>query len=319
METLKTAVIGTGQMGQHHARIYSELQNSELVGIADIDIERAKELSRKYGTNPYKDYREMLEKERPDAVSIAVPTSFHSTVGKDALQYSNILVEKPISDSLEGAESMIKAAEENEKKLMVGHIERFNPVIRYFEEWVKKQGCRYLAFNIVRIGLPNPRAGITSGVILDLGIHDIDMIRHLTGETVVKIDAKAMSFFEKTKYEDHAQIWIKMNNSSASIVTNWTSPVKIREMDVTLDKAFVKINYLSQTMEISMRNSDELDPRMIGYPTKHISIRYREPLKIEIEEFLRSIGEDKEPPVTGEDSLESLKIALEAERIVRSG
>ncbi len=317
METLKTAVIGIGQMGQNHARIYYELQNSEMVGVADRDLKRAKEIAGRYGTRAYKDYAELLEKERPDAVSIAVPTNLHSKVGMYVLKYSDILIEKPIADSEKEALSLIDEAEKNGRKLMVGHIERFNPVIQYFKEWVEKHKCRYLAFNIVRIGLPNPRAGITSGVILDLGIHDIDMVRYLTGEEVTNVDAKAISFFESTKFEDHAQIWLKMKNSSASIVTNWTSPVKIREMYVTLDKAFVKINYLAQTMDIAMRNSDELDARMLGYPTKHINIKYKEPLKIEIEEFLRTILDGEEPPITGKDSLASLKIALEAERISR--
>ncbi len=317
METLKTAVIGTGQMGQHHARVYSEIQNSEFVGIADIDIERARKLAEKYGTKAYKDYGELLEKERPDAVSIAVPTSMHSEIGREVLKFSNLLVEKPIADTEENALSLIEAAKKNEKKLMVGQIERFNPVIRYFREWVKKNGYRYMAFNIVRIGFPNPRAGITNGVILDLGIHDIDMVRYLTAEDVLGVDARAVSLFESTKFEDHAQIWLKMRNSSASIVTNWTSPVKVREMNVVLDKAFVKINYLTQSMDIAMKNNGEPNSTLLGYPTKHIDLKYKEPLRTEIEEFLSSITENRAPSVTGEDALESLKIALKAERIVR--
>ncbi len=317
METLKTAVIGTGQMGQHHARVYSEIQGSELTAIADIDFERAKEMAKKYGARAYKDYEEMLKKERPDAVSVAVPTRLHRKVGENVLNYSNLLIEKPIADKEEDGRALVKKAEESGKKLMVGHIERFNPIIQYFKEWVEKHGGKYLSFNVVRIGLPNPRAGITSGVILDLGIHDIDIIRYLTSQDVLKVDAKAMSFFKETNFEDHAHIWIKMKDASASIVVNWTSPVKIREMYVTLDRAFVKINYLKQSMEISMRNEEPLDDRMIGYPTKQINLKYREPLKIEIEEFLNSIKEDREPLISGKESLHSLKVALEAEKIAR--
>ncbi len=318
METLRTAVIGTGQMGRHHARIYSELCQSELVGIADIDMERARALADKYGTKAYRDYRDMLEKEKPDAVSVAVPTKLHSLVGERVLEHSNLLVEKPIADSEENARKLIETAKNNEKKLMVGQIERFNPVISYFKEWVRNNECRYMAFNIVRIGLPNPRAGITSGVILDLGIHDIDMVRYLTGEEVLNIDARALSFFESTKFEDHAQIWLKMKDVSASIVTNWTSPVKVREMYVTLDKAFVRINYLTQSMEVSMKDNGDLDRRLIGYPKKEINLKYVEPLRREIEEFLRSIDEDRKPAVSGEDALNSLRIALSAEKIARS-
>ncbi len=317
METLKTAVIGIGQMGQHHARIYSDIRNSELVGIADIDIEKARILTKKYGGTAYENYSEMLIRERPDAVSLAVPTSLHSKIGTEVLRYSNLLVEKPISDTIEGAEKLIEVARNNEKSLMIGHIERFNPIIQYFREWVEKNGCKYLAFNIVRIGLPNPRAGINTGVILDLGIHDIDMVRYLTEEEVTEVDAKAMGFFENTKNEDHAQIWLKLRDVSASIVANWISPVKIREMYVTLDKAFVKIDYLSQSMDVSMRNHGDFDDRLIGYPTKHISLRYREPLRIELEDFIKSIISGLRPSVSGEDALESMKIALKAEKIAR--
>lgn len=317
METLKTAVIGSGQMGQHHARVYYELKGSELVGIADIDIERAKKLAERYGTKAYKDYKELLEKEKPDAVSVAVPTNLHSRIGVEVLKFSNMLVEKPMADTEEKALSLIEAAKKNEKKMMVGQIERFNPVIRYFKEWVEKNRYKYMAFNIVRVGFPNPRAGITSGVILDLGIHDIDLVRYLTGEEVVNIDTRAVNFFENTGFEDHAQIWLKTRNSSASIITNWISPVKVREMSVVLDKAFVKVNYLTQSMDMTMKNNAEIDSTLLGYPTKHIDLKYREPLKTEIEEFLSSIQRDRDPPVTGEDALQSLKVALSAESIAR--
>ncbi len=317
METLKTAVIGTGQMGQHHARIYSELNESELVAIVDIDHDRATSMAKRYGSTPYTDIMEMIEKERPDAVSVAVPTHLHAEVASSVLEHSAVLVEKPISNTIESARHIIESAKKSGNTLMVGHIERFNPIIQYFREWVKKNNARYLGFNIVRIGLPSPRAGISSGVITDLGIHDIDMVRYLTQDEVLNVDARGMSFFETTRYEDHAQIWMKLRNSSASIVTNWTSPVKVREMYVTLDTAFVRIDYLTQSMEVSMKNGAELDERMVGYPKKEIALRYKEPLKLEIEEFLSAVRGKREPMITGEDAMKSLKVALEAERIAR--
>ena len=317
METLKTAVIGTGQMGQHHARVYSELVRSELVAIADVDMKRAEEMAAKYDARAYSDYNEMLRKERPDAVSIAVPTNLHARIGVDVLKQTSVLVEKPIADTEESALSIIDASRSGGNILMVGQIERFNPVIQYFRSWVSSHGFNYLGFNIVRIGLPNPRAGISSGVITDLGIHDIDIVRYLTQDEVLNVDARAMNFFETTKYEDHAQIWLKMRNSSASIVTNWTSPVKVREMYVTLDNAFVKIDYLTQSMELYVKNGSERDNRLVGYPKKEINLRYQEPLKLEIKEFLSAVKEGRDPLVTGEDALESLKIALKAEMVAR--
>jgi len=280
-------------------------------------VKRAGDIAGRYDTRAYSDYREMIDKERPDAVSIAVPTHLHSDIASEVLTHTNVLIEKPIAHTVESALAMIEAGKKSGRTLMVGHIERFNPIIQYFREWVEKNRARYLGFNIVRIGLPSPRAGISSGVITDLGIHDIDMVRYLTGDEVVNVDARAISFFETTKFEDHAQIWLKLRDSSASIVTNWTSPVKVREMYVTLDTAFVRIDYLTQSMELSAKNGGELDERMLGYPKKEIKLKYMEPLKLEIEEFLASIREGRSPAVTGEDAMESLKVALEAETKAR--
>ena len=136
METLRTAVIGTGQMGQHHVRIYSEFPYSDLVGISDIDLKVVDNLAKKYNTKSYSDYREMIEREKPDAVSIAVPTHMHEKIASEILKDTSVLVEKPISDTEDGALSIINAARKSGNTLMVGQIERFNPVIQYFRSWV---------------------------------------------------------------------------------------------------------------------------------------------------------------------------------------
>lgn len=312
VETLRTAVIGVGSMGKNHARVFSELQESELVGVADVNRERAEQVGKKYGANWYTDYREMLEKERPEAVVIAVPTKYHAAVAEDTVEYADILVEKPIADTIEAGKRIINAAREHERVLMVGQIERFNPAVEYLMDWVKKRGAKYLSFDIVRAGLPLEKGRqIETSVIVDLGIHDIDIVRYLTGERIVAVSAKKMNVIRKDHY-DHAHIWLEMENSSASIVTNWVSPRKIRHMYVTTTEGFLYLNYITQEISIFSRNGEN-DPRLLWEPEKRINLRFEEPLKRELAHFLRCVRTRETPVVTGEDALESLRIALMAE------
>ena len=316
METLKTAVIGAGMMGKNHIRIYSELKNSELVGIADINFEKALELSKKYGGNAYKDYREMLKKEKPDAVSVVVPTRLHSKIGCDVLKYSNILVEKPIADTVENAEKLINTAEKNNKVLLVGQIERFNPVVDFFKEWADRKKIHYLSLNAIRVGLPIFRPGIDTGVVLDLAIHDIDIIRYLTGKEVNKIDAFGVKLLKETPGEDHAHIWMRLNGISASIVVNWVSSRKIRKLGIVFNKGYAEIDYIEQKIILYAQYGRPND-KLLWHPERILELKYEEPLKNEIKHFLDCVTYRKKPKIDGKDALESLKVALEAEKIIK--
>ncbi len=316
METLKTAVIGVGMMGQNHARVYSELKNSELVGIADINLERARELSKKYGGFPYKDYKEMLEKEKPDAVSVVVPTRLHAKIGCDVLEKTNALIEKPIADSIENAQLLIDAARKNNRIMLVGQIERFNPVVEFFKDWADKKGIRYLSLNAIRVGLPVFRPGIDTGVILDLAIHDVDVIRYLTGKEVSRVDALGIKLLDNTPGEDHAHIWMNMGAASASIVVNWVSSRKIRKLGVVFHNGYAEIDYIGQRIKLYAQYGRPND-RLLWHPERVLELKHEEPLKKEISHFLDCITHGKQPKVTGEDALESLKVVLEAEKIAR--
>ena len=315
METLKTAVIGVGGMGQHHARVYSELKNSELVGIADIDIERAREISKKYGGFPYKDYKEMLEKEKPDAVSVAVPTRLHSKIGMDVLEVTNALIEKPIADSIQNAEALIKKAREKSHILMVGQIERFNPVVEFFKDWAERKKLKYLSLNAIRVGLPIFRPGLDTGVILDLAIHDVDIIRYLTGKEPTRIDAFGLKLLDNTPGEDHAHIWMDMGEVSASVIVNWVSSRKIRRLGVVFNNGYAELDYIDQKIRLYAQYGRP-DDRLLWHPERVIELKREEPLKRELAHFLECILNNKEPKVTGEDALESLKIVINAQKIV---
>ena len=311
METLRTAVIGVGAMGKNHARIYAELKNSELVAIADINAEN-KTLAEKLNCNFYKDYEEMLIKEKPDAVTIATPTTLHYSIGTKILQKTNALIEKPIATTLEEAFKLKETAEKNNKILAVGHIERFNPVVKYLQKWKTQHKANFLAFNIVRVGPEPNSARILDGVILDLAIHDIDVIRFLCNEEPTAINAKS-SFFSNNK-ETHAHVWLKFNSCSASIVVNRISPRKIRHLYAILDKAFIYANYITQSLTIYDTNA-ELDEMFLWHPKKVVELRYKEPLKLELEHFLECITKEKKPLNDADNAIQNLKIALEAEKI----
>lgn len=309
METLKTAVIGTGNMGRHHVRVYSELENSELVGIADIDEKRVKELANQYNTTPYKDFKEMLAKEKPDCVSVVVPTKLHAPIGCEVLKYANVLVEKPIALTEGDALKIIRAAEENQNKLMVGQIERFNPVVNYLIKNTKKKD--FLSFNIMRLGPYTPKSR-TTGVILDMGIHDIDLIRYITGEEVEQVYASCMHI-NIQDFEDHAHVFLRTPSATASLISNWISPIKVRHMYAALRDNFVYLNFITQKVVIYEKKPYDLMTEEA--PRKVIEVEKKEPLKLELSAFLESVAKDKPSPVSGEDALESLRVAIRATRI----
>jgi len=309
METLKTAVIGIGNMGQHHARVYSELNESELVGISDLDINRANTLAAKYGTTAFKDYKEMLIKVKPDCVSVVVPTTLHAKIGCEVLEKSNALVEKPIALTEEDARTLIQSSKDNETMLMVGHIERYNPVITFLKEYLKKS--KLLALTTMRLGRDIPPRR-TTGVILDLGIHDIDIVRYLTGEEPTDIYASSQKVIIDD-FEDHAHILLKMPSSSASIVVNWISPTKIRHSYAVLDKEFMFLNYITQRVTIYEKGQKD-NPLLEEEPKKVLQLKKQEPLVSELTDFLGSVRNNEKSPISGEDALASLKIAIKAER-----
>jgi len=221
MESLRIGVIGVGSMGRNHARIYSEMRETELVGIADTNASDLRELGERYGTNVYADYRKLLA-EGLDAVSIAVPTTLHKSVACDALSKKvSVLLEKPIADTVANANSIIKAAENNDCRLMIGHVERFNPIIPVIKHAIQNEDV--LMVEIKRVGPLPPRIKDV-GVMIDLGVHDIDLIRHLTCSEFEKIYPLVSS--NLTEKEDAAIVSFRMKNRTlALLTTDWLTPI----------------------------------------------------------------------------------------------
>jgi UDP-N-acetylglucosamine 3-dehydrogenase len=294
---IRVGVVGVGAMGQHHARLYSQL-NCELVGVADANTEKAREIGEKYGTKYYHDYRELLNKVQ--AVSIAVPTTMHHAVALDFLNNGvHCLVEKPIASSVVEADEMIAAARENHVNLAVGHIERFNPAVLKLKEIVDSGVLgKLLIISTRRVGPYVPRIRDV-GVVIDSATHDIGVVRYLIGREPVSLFSRVGSI--KHPKEDHAVIVLDFAGTIACIEVNWFNPLKIRTLVATGSEGTAYLDYIEQ--KVTIRNSHE---------EENVNINKEEPLKLEVENFLKSVADGVAPEVDSIEGQAVLKIALQS-------
>lgn len=304
---MRVAVIGTGAMGQHHIRIYSEMKDVELVGICDTDRSRAESLAKTYNTAPYFDHKELLKQEL-DAVSVAVPTTLHTKIALDAIESgTHLLVEKPIADTLENADTIINAAHDAKVKLMVGHIERFNPAVLKLKEIIDSDMLgKIVSISSRRVGPFNPRIRDV-GIIMDLGVHDIDVISYLYGRKINEVYAIAGN--GTRPFEDHASILLRCDtNLSGMVETNWLTPHKIRNLTAIGLKGVAYMDYVKQTVELH----DDAWIRTAKVETK-------EPLKNELEHFIKAVSNGGEIISNGDTSRHALQVVMAAIESYRKG
>lgn len=298
---MRIGVIGGGAMGQHHIRNYSEMKDVELVGICDTDRNKAISLAKYYKTDPFFDPKELLKQEL-DAVSVVVPTTLHYSVGMDIIDSgTDLLVEKPIADTLENADKMINAAHDSKVKFMVGHIERFNPAVSKLKEIVDsgKLG-KIVSISTKRVGPFNPRIRDV-GIIMDLAVHDIDVISYLYGKKINEVYAIAGKNIHS--FEDHASILLKCDdNLSGMVETNWLTPHKMRNLTAIGLKGVAYLDYIKQTVEIH-------DEAWI----QTAKVEQKEPLRNELEHFIQAVKNDDTPLISnGETSRHALETAMAA-------
>ncbi len=299
---MRVGVIGVGAMGQHHVRIYNEMANVDLIGISDVSESRVNELSSQYGVPGFIDHTALLKQDL-DAVSIAVPTTLHKQIGLDAISCgTNILMEKPLADTIENAQDLVNAASDAGVKLMIGHIERFNPAVMKLKH-IMDSGLlgTIVSISTKRVGPYNPRIRDV-GVILDIGVHDIDIISYLYGKQVNEIYAIAGSNIHS--FEDHAAILLRFEHEFSGIVeTNWLTPHKIRKLTAIGTDGVAYLDYIDQTVELHD-----------GEWIRQAKIEKSEPLKNELEYFIRSISNGMDPYPSGSDGLYVLEVAKAAIR-----
>ena len=298
---LRVGVVGVGQMGQHHARNYSEMENVKLVGVADVNQARLLEIAERFNVEAYVDYRDLLEKDL-DAVSIAVPTSMHKDVALEVIESNtHLLVEKPLADSLNSAADILNAVKDTSLKLLVGHIERFNPAISKLKELIDTGVLGdLLMISATRVG-PYVLRIMDVGIITDSASHDIDIIRYLTNTEPVQIFSLWRGL--RNKKGDHALIVFDFGDTLASVEVNWFSPNIVRKLTVTGTKGTAELNYREQSLVVYNSNSKTIP-----------KIEKAEPLRLELEHFVDCIINDKEPLVNAYEGFKVLEIVTEAEK-----
>ncbi len=324
---MKVAVIGTGSMGQNHVRLYSDIPNCELVGIADPNVEQTTKLCALYGGRAYSDYLELIEKEKPDAVTIALPTFLHMQATMDCLNAGiHVLVEKPIAKTVEEAKVMIAEAKRLNKVLQVGHIERFNPAIQQLKERLSDGQLGKIFTIHSRRQSPYPGRITDVGVASDLATHELDTMRNLSQSEVATMTAE-VSKVMNTVHEDIVFGLLRFNNGILGVLdVNWVTPTKVRKVAVTGENGMFTVDYLNQTLSFhSNYAAEQNETKSEWFSTKFgvsegdytsFRVEKKEPLRLEIEAFLGCCRNNDTPLVTGEDGLESLALAL---KIVECG
>ena len=304
MKLIRTGVIGTGYLGKFHADKYSELTESELVGIVDTDYEAAQTISNRLNVPAFKNYEELFD--RVDAVSIVVPTELHHKIAKDFLLNGiDVLVEKPMTTTLEEAEDLIETAKNNKCVLQVGHLERFNAAVLALNNVIKQP----LFIESHRLA-PFKDRGTDVDVILDIMIHDIDIILNIVGSPVKAIHAVGVPVVS-SENNDIANVRLEFESGCvANVTASRISAKEMRKIRIFQHDAYLSIDYAAQQVEVyGKTDSDEHDTPQITYD--QIDIKQSDSLKEEIRSFLNAVKSRSIPEVPGEAGKNALKVALE--------
>lgn len=303
---LRVGVVGLGGMGANHARVYHEMKNVDLVGVCDVNEDLCKDIAKKYHTTPHAKYADLFSQDL-DAVNIVVPTALHREVADAAFAKGlDVLLEKPISESVEAGIAITLAAQKAGVKLQIGHIERFNPAVRELKRRIfEGEMGDIVSMTSKRVGPHNPRIRDV-GVIVDLAVHDIDIMADLLGKQVTTVYASAGQVIHP--HEDYALIHLAFDNGASGVIdTNWLTPYKVRELTVVGTKGFAVVDY-AQARLVFHDGSARTTYQEPG----------QEPLAKELEYFIDCVANDNQPEITGEVGVAALRAALAAEESARS-
>ncbi|MBM3244815.1 MAG: Gfo/Idh/MocA family oxidoreductase [Candidatus Omnitrophica bacterium] len=300
MSTLKVAVVGTGHLGSIHAKLYKEIENCELIGISDIDRARLDAVSRELNVPGYSDYRELFDK--ADAVSVAVPTRLHYAVAGDFLNHGiPVLVEKPFTLTLKEANTLIKTAKSKNLTLQVGHIERFNSAFNATKELIDRPKfieCHRLS--------PFPNRSLDVGAVLDLMIHDIDIVLGLVSSKIKRIESVGINVL--TQYEDIANTRITFQDGCvANLTASRISDESMRKIRIFQKNAYISLDYKEAKASIYKKDG-------VKITKTDLPIEKEQPLKKELSSFVQCVRTRTEPLVSGAVAAGALKVALQIQK-----
>jgi len=292
---MKVGVVGLGWMGRVHLRVYHESPGVEVVGVMDVDPEKLGQVSEQFQVPVHQELDELLKKPL-NAVSVCVPTAQHLDVGLKVIEQGvPLLIEKPLASTVKEGRALLDAAKDKGLPLMVGHIERFNPAVVRIKELLKDD--EPISIQIERVG-PYPPRIQDVGVIRDLGSHDIDLIRFITGSKYKKIFAVTSQTIGK--HEDTALITAQMENGVlGQIITNWVTPYKSRNIHVATKTRYIQADLITQQVK-EYSNFVRYDA---SYSVREWPSVYKEPVREELGQFLSAVKNKTPVPITGEDGL----------------
>ncbi len=312
----RVAVVGAGHLGRHHARLYAAIPHAELVAVADVVPRRASDVAAAYGTRAVTDYREILDE--VDAVSIAVPTESHSAVARDFIERGKaVLIEKPFTRSLEEADELLALADERGVPIQVGHIERFNPAFVA----VRRHITTPLYIDCDRVGIFSFRS-LDIGVVLDLMIHDLDIVLDLVAAPIERIEAVGVPVL--SQHEDIANARITFANGCVADVTaSRVATRAVRKLRFFQTDAYISLDYGERRAHIFRKRQSAIDPATIDpreiqdlrsfvfehfIAAEELPLEEQNPLEQELLAFLRCVTTGERPPCSGHDARRALEL-----------
>ena len=309
MSKIKTAVIGVGYLGKFHAQKYAQLESSELVAVCDASLEIAQAIANEHDVPAFTNYNELIGK--VDAVSIVVPTQKHYEVAKVFLENKiHVLLEKPITSTVAEAEELVKIAEQNKCVFQIGHLERFNPAVLALENELKQP----LFIESNRIAPFNPR-GADVNVVLDLMIHDIDIILDFARSPVKHIDANGVAVISKEIDIANARITFE-NGCVANVTASRVSMKSERIMRIFQHDAYISIDFQNKKLSVHKKGDGEMYPGIANIESNDRSFEQGDALYSEIEAFLYSIKNNEPPVVSGQAGLLALQTATKISELL---
>lgn len=319
---MHVGVIGVGSMGQNHARLLAE--RGMLAAVADTVPEAARSIGEKYAVKHFLSYQELLKSD-VDAVVIVTPTSTHKKIAEDAIRAGkHVLLEKPMTGNSSELREITALASSKKVVLAGGFTERHNPVVSFVKQSLQAGEFGDLITAATRRVSSTPSRIRDVGVVMDLGVHDIDVVQHVVGsraKSVYALGGKTQGM----RFEDHANILVEFENGSTGFIeVNWLTPMKVRKLALTCGRNFVEADYMEQAALVASSafrplESGNLYNVPLEFDLRRIALKKEEPLRRELSDFQMAVETGKEPLVTGESALATLKIAEGALESMRAG
>ncbi len=304
MDEIRVAVIGVGYLGKFHAEKYAAMDNVRLVGVADIDRSRAEEVAARFGSRAFTDYRELLS--HVDAVSIVVPTESHFNVGLEFLNHdADVLIEKPMTTTLEQADELIDVAETKGRMLQVGHLERFNPAVLALKDIIANP----MFIEAHRLSIFTDRSTDVS-VVLDLMIHDIDIILNIVNSGIQNIQAAGVPVI--CEHADIANVRLQFESGCvANVTASRISTKNQRKIRIFQKDAYIAVDFAGREITLIRRNENQSDSLVPGTDFQQLSFSEADVLEDELVSYIQAVRTRSAPVVSGHAGRKALAVALD--------